>query len=60
MILVIDATATDSEGNVRSGSVAVTVNVPAAGAPAQEQAAPAQMADFQRRSIMMARQWGAR
>lgn len=61
MILVIDATATDSEGNVLSGSVAVTVNTQAA---AQEQVAASQpaeqpLAEFQRRSIMMARQWGA-
>lgn len=64
MILVIDATATDQEGNVLSGSVAVTVNVPAAGAPAQEQVAapqPAQqLAPFQQRSMMIARGWGSR
>jgi hypothetical protein len=67
MILVIDATATDPEGNVLSGSVAVTVNTPAV-APAQEQVAATTvsqaqadlgMGDFQRRSIMMLRQGGA-
>jgi hypothetical protein len=64
MILVIDATGTDPDGNVLSGSVSVTVNVPEAGAPAEQAAVPQppapQLGDFQRRSIMMARQWGSR
>lgn len=67
MILVIDATATDSDGNVLSGSVAVEVNIPAAAAApsAQPAAQPAaqpqqQLAGFQQRSLMLARGWTSR
>jgi hypothetical protein len=64
MILVIDATATDSDGNVLSGSVAVTVNTPSDGTPAEQAAAPPpagpQLAPFQQRSMMIARGWGSR
>jgi len=65
MILVIDATVTDAGGNVFSGSVAVSVNLPAApAAPAAETAQPpaqAQLAPFQQRSLMLSRGgWGQR
>lgn len=60
MILVIDATATDLDGNVLSGSVAVTVNTPEDGAPAEQVVAPP-TAPVQR-SMMIARGlgWGSR
>ena len=64
MILVIDATATDSAGNVLTGSVAVTVNTPSGGAPAEQVVAPEQPRPLpsqgQARSMMIARGWGMR
>ena len=62
MILVIDATATDPDGNVLSGSVAVTVNTPSDGTSAEQAAAPPPAAPLAQRSVMIARGqgWGAR
>lgn len=61
MILVIDVTATDLAGNVLAGSVAVTVNDPAAQEQvAAETEAERIRADFRKRSIMMARGAGYR
>lgn len=61
MILTIDVTATDAAGNVSTGSVAVTVNLPAAtAAPSPSAPAAAEVPDFIRRSLMLARGWSSR
>jgi len=55
MILVIDANVTGPDGDILTGSVAVTVNEPETQEPAEAAAPAEEVPAFIRRSQMMAR-----